>query len=201
MTRFSWRFFTIWNFVIQSYYFTLCVIDDLLQLAGSDALIGIKAEIKKIKHYIFRTFAFPLSFTVAIMFWSMFTVDRHLIYPPEVDKVMPAWLNHAMHTNIVVIVLMELATTFHWYPRARNHAVTGLTIYIALYSVCYLSTYVTYGVWLYPVHDIMNWTQRVILGMFIYVITVGFYFFGEGLSAKIWESEIQKTARKGKHQF
>ncbi|XP_066994684.1 androgen-dependent TFPI-regulating protein isoform X2 [Anabrus simplex] len=172
------------------------MVDDLLQLKASGVPSSLQTRIKKTKHFTFRTFVFPLSSTVAFVFWVLFLVDRKLIFPPEIDNVMPAWVNHAMHTNIVIAAVMELATTFHRYPRARNRAIMGITLYIVAYGVCILSTYLFHGIWLYPIYDVMNWTQRIILSIFVYVLTVGFYFCGEGLNTKIWENEIQTISRQ-----
>ncbi|XP_066994687.2 androgen-dependent TFPI-regulating protein isoform X3 [Anabrus simplex] len=148
-----------------------------------------------VKNFPFRFFT-VWNFTAVFMFWVLFLVDRKLVFPPEIDNVIPAWVNHAIHTNIIITAVMELATTFHRYPRARNRAIMGITLYIIAYGVCYFSTYFIHGTWLYPVYEVMNWTQRIIFTVFVYLLTVGFYFFGEGLTTKIWENEIQTISRR-----
>ncbi|XP_066994686.2 androgen-dependent TFPI-regulating protein isoform X2 [Anabrus simplex] len=177
--NFPFRFFTVWNF-----------------LTASGVPSSLQTRIKKTKHFTFRTFVFPVSHTAVFMFWVLFLVDRKLVFPPEIDNVIPAWVNHAIHTNIIITAVMELATTFHRYPRARNRAIMGITLYIIAYGVCYFSTYFIHGTWLYPVYEVMNWTQRIIFTVFVYLLTVGFYFFGEGLTTKIWENEIQTISRR-----
>ncbi|KAG8226719.1 hypothetical protein J437_LFUL004369 [Ladona fulva] len=45
--------------------------------------------------------------TVFFLFWPMFLWNRQIIYPVCLDLVVPIWLNHLIHTNIMVLIVLE----------------------------------------------------------------------------------------------
>lgn len=190
MADFSFRFFTCWNFLMQFWYFSLCLICDLLQMTHSEILVATKERTEMLRNYTFRTFAFPMAITVSVMFWGLFSLDRSYVFPPEAELVVPPWCNHAIHTNIAIVMLVEIATTCHGYshPESRRTAIFGLSTLSLLYLSCYVGTYIQHGVWLYPVYEILNWSQRVILLSFTYFLSLAVCLCGEGISNKIWES-------------
>jgi hypothetical protein len=42
-----------------------------------------------------NVFLFYLQFVV-LTFWGIYAVDRELVYPKALDKLIPPWLNHIM---------------------------------------------------------------------------------------------------------
>lgn len=42
---------------------------------------------------------------VVLTFWGIYAIDRELVYPKALDKVIPSWLNHIMviYTYILTI--------------------------------------------------------------------------------------------------
>lgn len=196
MAEFSFRFFTCWNFLMQCCYFSLCLAHDLLQMTDSDVFLKTKENVVRLRNFMFRAFAFPMAFTVSVMFWGLFSVDRSFVFPTEAELVVPSWCNHAIHTNIAILMLVEIATTCHGYshPESRRTAIFGLTVLSTLYFSCYIGTYIQHGIWLYPVYEILNWSQRFLFLIFSYVLTVALYLCGEGLSIKIWDNEVQDVS-------
>jgi len=61
-------------------------------------------------------------------------VDRELVFPKAFDSFFPSWLNHVMHTNIVIFTLLEMVTSFHIYPK-RSEGFTGLLVFMVVYLV------------------------------------------------------------------
>lgn len=45
-----------------------------------------KPLIRKIRDYLFATFAFPFAMNVGIMFHALMLIDRNLVMPKEVDE-------------------------------------------------------------------------------------------------------------------
>lgn len=42
---------------------------------------------------LFLCFIFQIIF---LLFWSLFLYDREVVYPKNLDYIIPVWLNHAM---------------------------------------------------------------------------------------------------------
>lgn len=45
---------------------------------------------------------------VVLSFWGIYAVDRELVYPKELDKIIPAWLNHIMVRAIVLDLVIKI---------------------------------------------------------------------------------------------
>lgn len=61
-------------------------------------------------------------------------IDRELVFPKALDEFFPSWLNHVMHTNIMIFTLLEMITSFRVYPK-RSKGFTGLFVFTAIYFV------------------------------------------------------------------
>lgn len=46
----------------------------------------------------------PCQFVV-LLFWSIFTYDRELVYPASIDTFFPPWINHAMVCETTFLAL------------------------------------------------------------------------------------------------
>jgi hypothetical protein len=64
---------------------------------------------------------------VSSIFWVLFRFDRSLVYPLIVDQYVAPHVNHLMHTNVSVVVVLEmLLRPHHYYHRGRNLAMLWL---------------------------------------------------------------------------
>ncbi|KAE8751613.1 hypothetical protein FOCC_FOCC001460 [Frankliniella occidentalis] len=100
--------------------------------------------------------------TVTAMFWALFTLDRELVMPAALDKAIPVWLNHAMHSFVLVLVVVQVLAEPHHPPPL------GLTLTLALavsggYIYTLLNEYAVTGRWIYPVFDVLGWPGRAAL--------------------------------------
>lgn len=59
-------------------------------------------------------------------------IDRELVLPQKLDAYFPLWLNHIMHTNIVIFILLEMFLSCRKYP-TKKRGLAGLTIFMAIY--------------------------------------------------------------------
>ncbi len=62
--------------------------------------VQIKLEHRNLRHTMFARLSVSkrsclLQFVV-ITFWGLYAVDRELVYPAHLDKIIPWWLNHVM---------------------------------------------------------------------------------------------------------
>lgn len=66
-------------------------------------------------------------------------VDRELVLPAAMDAYFPSWLNHLMHSMIVVTTLVELIIAPRQYPK-RLAGLGGLLVFLVIYLIWYVST-------------------------------------------------------------
>ncbi|KAM6184886.1 androgen-dependent TFPI-regulating protein [Rhynchocyon petersi] len=89
----QWKYLTFLNLLLQSIFFGVACLDDVLKR------ITRKKDIKIItacRDLLFTSMAFPMSMVVFLLFWAIFLYDRELVYPKTLDGLFPGWLNHAM---------------------------------------------------------------------------------------------------------
>lgn len=164
-------------------------------------MIKDRPLIRRIKDYIFATLAFPLAFDVGVMFWSFFTIDRELVAPKAWDAIFPVWLNHFIHTDIMVFMAIEMVILHRHYPRIK-HSLLGLFAFMLAYISWVHIIHEATGYWVYPILAAFNWAQRLGFHLFNISVPVTFYFIGKFINNWIWSEDrvtqhIQ-AARDGK---
>ncbi|KAL5281642.1 hypothetical protein ACFFRR_005161 [Megaselia abdita] len=178
---------------LQAIYFTVALINDFI--GTNEANPRKSPPIRKVKDYIFSSLAFPVSFNVGISFWGLYAVDRELVFPRVLDAVFPVWLNHVVHTNVMVFMLLELFISFRQYP-SRGKCLFGLITFMISY-LAWLHVVKHYsGIWVYPVLEVLPLPMRIVFFAGAIGATVAFYFVGELLNKKIWAKEIRLGHRK-----
>lgn len=181
--------------MIQTAYFTLALLNDLV--GTNEPSPSHKPLIRRVKDVVFSALAFPLALFVGITFWGIYAVDRELILPRSIDPYFPLWLNHVMHTNIVVFILIDLLTSFRMYP-SKKIGCSILTSFMLCYLIWLHIIYFNTGFWVYPILNVLNWPLRV----FFYVFCLGLIWFaysvGETVNKSVWSTEVEKTVRSGK---
>ncbi|XP_073826631.1 androgen-induced gene 1 protein-like isoform X1 [Musca autumnalis] len=189
------QYLTYWNLIIQTLYYTISLVNDFV---GSNEVMPKKTPlIRKIKDYMMTTFAFPIALNVGITFWGLYAVDRELVFPRVLDAVFPSWLNHIMHTNIVVFIVLEMFISFRSYP-SRFKGLAGLSAFMLAYLV-WLHVIKHYsGVWVYPVLEVLQLPQRIVFFIGSLVFTLGLYMFGEVVNNLVWSKELKMAQRKHK---
>ncbi|XP_054269413.1 androgen-dependent TFPI-regulating protein-like [Macrosteles quadrilineatus] len=196
--RFSLRYLTNWTFTLQTIYFLVALVEDVLSVfKGQERL---KDKVNKFKNYFFTVLVAPMALLVSIVFWGIWSVDRNLIFPTVLDKYLPPWINHSLHTTTSVVVLLEMYLCFHKYPSFKP-ALLGITLYLLCYSVCLMLTYYQSGAWLYPVFKTLNWTLRITFCLATYVLAIALYGAQYFLNKVFWdEKAATKKAPKKKHK-
>ena len=71
---------------------------------------------------------------VGVTFWSLMAIDRRLVLPESLDPYFPGWLNHMMHTNIMIFQLLELMSSSRKYPR-RHYGCMTLFLFETAYLI------------------------------------------------------------------
>ncbi|KAJ2945643.1 hypothetical protein O0L34_g470 [Tuta absoluta] len=191
----KFKYLTFLNAMLQTIYFTVASLNDIV--GTNEPSPPEKPLIRRIKDALFSCLAFPLSMFVGLTFWGLYSVDRELILPKSMDPFFPVWLNHVMHTNIMVFILIDLISSFRMYPSKRQGLAT-LSIFMVMYLVWVHYIYFETGAWVYPVLKVMNWPLRVVFYIFCLGLVSSLYSLGEQLNNKVWSKELEKSIRAGK---
>lgn len=176
-------------------------------------------KIRRIKDYMIASLAFPIACNVSITFWALYAIDRELVFPERLDAIFPrlassssasyhdylliafimifyySWLNHVMHTNILIFILMEMCICFRQYP-TRRRGMTGLIAFMLSY-LAWLHVVKYYsGAWVYPVLDVLNFPQRLAFFAASLCLTMALYTMGETFNKTLWKKELHLVRDK-----
>nr|CAD7261521.1 unnamed protein product [Timema shepardi] len=177
--------------IVQALYFAIALLNDV---AGSNEVTNKEGPtIRKIKDYLLAAIAFPIAMFVGVTFWSLMAIDRELVFPKALDEFFPSWLNHVMHTNIMMFTVLEMITSFRVYPR-RSKGLAGLTIFMGVYLAWTHVIYYNSGQWVYPVLEVLNLWQRTVFFLTLLLFSSLLYLAGEFLNNYIWAVELNTTS-------
>ncbi|XP_067623012.1 androgen-induced gene 1 protein isoform X1 [Eurosta solidaginis] len=191
----KFKYLTFLDAIIQSIYFTISLINDFV--GTNEVAPKHTPAIRKIKDYLMATLAFPVALNVGITFWSLYAIDRELVFPRVLDAVFPNWLNHVVHTNIMVFAILELFTSFREYPK-RSKGIVGLTIFLITYLVWIHIVKYYSGIWVYPVLEVLELPQRIVFFVAVLAFTLFLYILGEFVNNTVWNKELKLAQRKQK---
>ncbi|KAI5639623.1 FAR-17a/AIG1-like protein domain-containing protein [Phthorimaea operculella] len=194
-------FLTIWTLVLQTIYFTLALLNDLI---GTNAKNPKKPGfIRTIKDTLF-SLAFPAALFVTIAFWGIFAYDSELILPARVREFFPDWVNHVMHTTITVFIILESLLSPITYPSRKVGIPLGLVFIIAYVSLL-ATIFMRSGSLVYPVFDVMTVPMKVgfiasgaLLGLFLYFFGELFNYLANPKTKESSGKSSSKTATKKK---
>ncbi|PWA25946.1 hypothetical protein CCH79_00001314 [Gambusia affinis] len=168
--------------LLQMTFFSLAAVNDLQP--------GKKAEstLNRWKDFLFSVFAFPVGTFVVVLFWTIFAYDRELVYPATIDAFLPPWINHAMHTLVLPVLLGEVLVQPHTYPQTRR-ALAALSVVGLAYLSWILWIYLMVGVWVYPL--LGHFSTAGLLGFFFFNMAVVslLYLLGDRLNSQIWRKD------------
>ncbi|KRT86619.1 hypothetical protein AMK59_12, partial [Oryctes borbonicus] len=175
---------------LQSLYLLLAVFIDIVKLTdhGSKESKLFK-KLEAIKTYFFSSLVFPTGLLVCAFFWSIFNINRELIYPQDFDSVVPVWVNHSMHSAIVALPFIEIL--FQKEVSSFKSAIKGMTIFTILYNTTYFLTYYQSSRWLYKVFYIFNWPERVAFVVGIYLVSALILWLGVIIQKRIINKKYQ----------
>ncbi|XP_073992521.1 androgen-dependent TFPI-regulating protein-like isoform X2 [Rhodnius prolixus] len=188
------KFLTYWNGLLQALYYSVCLINDIL--GPKDAETGNTTTLNRVKDFMEASIAFPIAMFVGSTFWGLMAIDRELVLPKALDPYFPVWLNHVMHTNIVVFQILETLTSSREYPQ-RKYSISALF----LFQTCYLSwmhvVYMKSGLWVYPIFNVLNIPQRIVFFACSYATGFLFYFLGERINYYLWGMASKSKKKEG----
>ncbi|KAG8272468.1 hypothetical protein J6590_040623 [Homalodisca vitripennis] len=136
-----------------------------------------------IRHYLLTSLVLPLTLYIFAVFWTFFLYDREAIYPELFDRFIPPWLNHAMHSFPVPIVIVHLIICPNHNP-SRKSALVGLTLLFVVYGVIFWQS-VMRGNWVYLLFNHLNPSQRMLLLSVSYPLNIFFLILSRWLNSLV----------------
>eukprot|EP00061_Rhincodon_typus_P015954 g43910.t1 len=88
-------------------------------------------------------------------FWILYAYDRELVYPEQLDKIIPTWLNHAMHTVVLVLLMLELFVVQHRWPNHKG-CLAVLVTFCSSYLLWVLWIQHRSSIWVYPILEVLS---------------------------------------------
>lgn len=156
----------------------------LNDVSGTDATAPKNPPLIRRAKDITFSLAFPVAIYVSLVFWSLYFTNKDLIFPDEVQKQFPWWLNSVMHTLIVPFICIEMLVTKRIYP-SRKFGINVMIAFISTYSLWVLAIYIHTGIWAYPFLEFLNWPLRIIFFVVSTLGALGMYVVGEKLNRAI----------------
>ncbi|XP_034947785.1 androgen-induced gene 1 protein-like isoform X3 [Chelonus insularis] len=187
----KFKFLTFWDAIIQAIFFFLCVLNDFY---GTNKLVTKNVPVmRRIKDYFHATYSFPLAMFVGITFWSLMFIDRELVLPKALDPYFPWWLNHLMHTMIMVSTIIEMIIAPRQYPKRLNGLI-GLYALMLTYLIWMHFIYYMSGIWVYPVMEVLSLPLRILFFLTLFAFSGFLYYAGEAFDHLVWGKRKLRAA-------
>ncbi|XP_047663428.1 androgen-induced gene 1 protein-like isoform X1 [Tachysurus fulvidraco] len=192
-----WKYLTFINLVIQTVFFGLCFVTDVLHMVLLRES-SLSSFLVTVQDFFFTVLAFPLGAFVFSSFWSIYSYDRELVFPKALDEVIPTWLNHALHTVILPLLLVQMCLQRHKHP-SRCKGIVTLAFFVSLYLAWVLWVRQASGIWVYPIMAHLSPAGLVVFLSMASLCMAPIYLLGEKLTCVIWgpteKEEEMKTQR------
>lgn len=186
------KFITIWNVIIQAIFFLICLLNDWF---GTNAVNPKKPPlIRKSKDFLHASLGYPVSMFVAVVFWGLMFIDRELVFPKVLDPYFPWWLNHLMHTMILISTMIEMVLAPRQYPR-RLAGLSTVVIFDFMYLIWVHVIHYKSGVWVYPLLPLMSVPVRILFLSSMMVFSAILYITGEAINNFVWGNEYSKQQK------
>ncbi|XP_014279224.1 androgen-induced gene 1 protein [Halyomorpha halys] len=180
------KYVSYWGFALQTAYFILATISDILGPINKHT--EEPTMLCKVRDFIECSMAFPVAMFIGITFWSFMAINRELIMPEAWDPYFPSWLNHVMHTNILIFQLLEMTTSRRDCP-PKKWGLIGLSLFGGLYFTWMSIVFYVSGLWAYPILNDLGVPAMILFLTASYFTLCLFYFFGEYLNKFLWDEE------------
>ncbi|KAJ8020932.1 Androgen-induced protein1 protein [Holothuria leucospilota] len=176
----EYKYLTIWTMLLQLFYFFWCCVTDLISASASETSVGKVAV--AVRDWFLAAVVFPIGTLVVTTFWAIYAVDRELIFPEALDKFFPSWLNHALHTYVLPLLLVDMLLVNHKYP-SRRAGMAGTLAFGFSYLIWILFLGFAKDIWVYPFFKVLHGVYFPIFFATMSLILIMFYIIGEKTNA------------------
>lgn len=191
----KFKYLTFLDTCIQTIYFGLSIVNDLFGSNVRPSERIKRTTLQRWRDNFLAAIVFPVGTFVVVTFWGIYAVDRELVYPKALDKVIPQWLNHIMHTTVLPFLLIEKFMIYHQYP-SRKSGISTLLTFGAVYLIWILWIAYKADLWVYPILKVMQAHERVIFIAVLMALFISIYIVGESLTRFLWRKERHLARQK-----
>jgi len=190
-----WKFLTNWNLHLQLVYFTVGLCNELFGSQKIPANIDAASKLQNLRDFLFSTLAFPVGSFVTLSFWTLYVIDRNLIFPESLDKYYPLWANHMLHTTCLISQMIEMNTSFHGYSSKTKGCLTTIGFVLAYLGwVLYIAHNANF--WVYPILEKLPLTGRILFFGGCGAVLGLLYLGGEYVNGKLWALSVKPSKVK-----
>ncbi|XP_022910453.1 androgen-dependent TFPI-regulating protein-like [Onthophagus taurus] len=172
VAQFGFRYLTIWNMILQTCYLSTVVICYVLARIDYKQCKSYAKKLEIILKFVNVSIVSPISIYIVLLFWSVFTANRELIYPIIIEDIVPAWGNYSMHAVIIILPLIEVFLQRSIRMPIFKHSILALTLFLTIYGTTLLCTFYFNEIWLYPFLKFMPWASRIYMIFVSYIVCV-----------------------------
>ena len=122
------------------------------------------------------------------LFWGIYFVDREMVYPQELDKYIPAMLNHCWHTLPLFSGILEALVVFHRYP-SHMTAVSCVFVFSTLYIIWIVWVFTNANIWPYPFFKLFPLPSLPLFFLANFIIAVMFQLFARVFCYLRWKGD------------
>ncbi|XP_008486876.1 androgen-induced gene 1 protein-like [Diaphorina citri] len=140
-----------------------------------------------------------MSLYVCNTFWYVYYTNRELIYPKMIEKLVPAWYNHTMHTLPVLIVFLHLILVEpESSPLPMKTSLFIQTVFHVGYMFLTFHDRYMKGVWLYKFlgYYAETWTRTLLAPILLTFVIPYIYVW---IAYRI-NDELRPTVTKAKRK-
>ncbi|PAA78280.1 hypothetical protein BOX15_Mlig026933g2 [Macrostomum lignano] len=191
----KYEYLTVLNLVFLTASLTLSFLCELLP-------IGLNSNpVHKLKG-ILNAASATISMFVCLAFWSIYAINRELVFPAVLDSIIPPWHNHAIHTTVLPVSLISYLLT----PKSHAPRFATLMCVASGLVVCYtLWIYVIYlntGRWVYPVLAVLGAPARAAFIAACALSMAPFAFAAHWIKSRFdaWKTDAAKAVKREKRK-
>ena len=126
------------------------------------------------------------------IFWTIWAIDRELIFPRALDPYYPHWMNMNEHFWILPVALFNLLTIERPQFSKKSSSCLFL-VYSFFYGGLLIHIKQHTGKWVYPFFNVLKFSHIVAFFPIVFLIAGGFHNLGFYLNAKA-NPEKKKSA-------
>lgn len=165
-----YKFLTILNLKLLILYYGWCTILDTTYILWSAVSKGSKVNRHKFRKncirrdYVFSSIVFPISSTVCILYWGIYSIKPNLIQSEVARKYSPVhgFHNHAIHSMPILFTILECFITQHKLSVGFRKGCIGWILFCAAYLSWILWIAYKANLWVYPFMRVMSTASKVL---------------------------------------
>ena len=189
-----YKFLTVIDLKLLICYHGYSAILDVTYIFWSSISKGSKVNRHKFRKnclrrdYVFSSIVFPTSWTVSILFWTLYNMNPDMVQSAETRKHSPAhgFHNHAVHTAPMLVSLLECFITKHRLSVSFMKGCIGWVVFCILYLSWILWVAYTANIWVYPFFKVMSSAARGLFFIGVFLFEAMLYQIGVNITRSYW---------------